>query len=107
MRLCYTFAVRQRQRRFFLKISISEGTGRRYDKGFSWFGSCPETPPGTWAEKRIMITGMDFIQQKIKLRRKAVLIDGFEVPGITARYALQNRLSYRIESGGYEHAGIR
>lgn len=39
-------------------------------------------------------------------RMKAVLIDGFQVPGITARYAIQEKLLYQMESGGYENASI-
>lgn len=39
-------------------------------------------------------------------RMKAILINGFEVPGITARYAIQNHLVYCKEFGGYENAGI-
>ena len=39
-------------------------------------------------------------------RMKAILVEGFEVPGITARYAIQNKLIYSEESGGYEDASI-
>lgn len=39
-------------------------------------------------------------------RMKAILVDGFQVPGITARYAIQNKLYYQKESGGYENACI-
>ena len=38
-------------------------------------------------------------------RMKAILLDGFEVPGITARYAVQNQLIYQ-GNGGYQNAGI-
>lgn len=39
-------------------------------------------------------------------RMKAILIDGYTVPGITARYAIQNPLVYNREIGGYENAGV-
>lgn len=39
-------------------------------------------------------------------RIRAILLDGFQVPGITARYAVQNKLFYQKESGGYENAGL-
>ena len=39
-------------------------------------------------------------------RIKAILIDGFEVPGITARYAIQNHLIYNEAIGGYENASV-
>lgn len=35
-------------------------------------------------------------------RMKAILLEGFEVPGITARYAIQNHLVYHQEGGYYE-----
>lgn len=38
-------------------------------------------------------------------RMKAILLDGFQPPGITARYAIQHNLVYQ-GNGGYEHAGI-
>lgn len=33
-------------------------------------------------------------------------INVYEVPGITARYAIQNPLIYNKESGGYENASV-
>ena len=39
-------------------------------------------------------------------RMKAILVDGFEVPGITARYAIQNKLIFNKELGGYENASV-
>lgn len=39
-------------------------------------------------------------------RMKAILVEGFEVPGITARFAIQNKLIYKKEFGGYENASI-
>lgn len=35
-------------------------------------------------------------------RTKSILLEGYEVPGITARYAVQNRLIYHREGGYYE-----
>ena len=39
-------------------------------------------------------------------RMKAILLDGFQVPGITARYAIQNKLRYQGD-GIYDHTSIR
>ena len=47
------------------------------------------------------------VNQFLNSRMQAILLDGFEVPGITARYALQNQLVYNREVGGYENVGIR
>lgn len=38
-------------------------------------------------------------------RMKAILLDGFQTPGITARYAINNKLIYQGD-GVYEHSGI-
>lgn len=38
-------------------------------------------------------------------RMKAILLDGFQVPGITARYAINNKLIYQGD-GVYEQASI-
>lgn len=39
-------------------------------------------------------------------RMKEILLEGYEVPGITARYAIQNQLIYNKEGNYYEQAGI-
>lgn len=39
-------------------------------------------------------------------RMRAILLNGYEVPGITARYAVCHLLKYDKESGEYENAGI-
>lgn len=39
-------------------------------------------------------------------RMKAILLDGYTVPGITARYAIQNHLVYNKEIGGYENGSL-
>lgn len=39
-----------------------------------------------------------FLQSRIE----AILLDGYVVPGITARYAIQNRLVYHKEGNYYE-----
>ena len=46
------------------------------------------------------------VNQFLNSRMQAILLDGFEVPGITARYALQNQLVYNREVGGYENVGV-
>lgn len=35
---------------------------------------------------------------------QSILLDGYQVPGITAQFAIRNRLIYRKESGGYDNA---
>ena len=46
------------------------------------------------------------VNRFLKERMKAILIDGYTVPGITARYAIQNPLVYNHEIGGYENASV-
>lgn len=53
----------------------------------------------------------DFIARQevnrfLSQRMKTILLDGYEVTGITARYAIQNQLIYRKEDGAYEQTGI-
>ena len=46
------------------------------------------------------------VKKFLSARMQAILLDGFEVPGITARYALWNKLIYNKEIGGYENESI-
>lgn len=46
------------------------------------------------------------VNRFLTTRVKAILLDGFHVPGITAREAIQNQLHYRKE-GYYENTGVR
>lgn len=39
-------------------------------------------------------------------RRMEILLEGYEVPGITARYAIQNKLIYNKEGMCYDEACI-
>lgn len=39
-------------------------------------------------------------------RMKAILVDGYEVSGITAQYAIHNKMKYQKEGGFYEKSGI-
>lgn len=55
-------------------------------------------------DKKIDLYARREVNKYLSGRMKAILIDGFQVPGITARYAIQNELVYRKESGGYENA---
>lgn len=42
------------------------------------------------------------VNKFLSTRMKAILLEDFQVPGITARYAVQNRLTYNREGGFYE-----
>ncbi len=46
------------------------------------------------------------VNKFLTARMQAILLEGFEVPGITARYALRNKLVYHREIGGYTDAGV-
>lgn len=46
------------------------------------------------------------VNKFLSARMQAILLEGFEVTGITARYALQNKLIYNHEIGGYEDASV-
>lgn len=94
--------------RLFYKGSLGNQIFLKSEKAFKnirWVHAYEVTLKS--GDKHADICARRGVNKFLSTRMKAVLIDGFEVPGITARYALQNRLSYRKESGGYEHAGIR
>lgn len=57
-------------------------------------------------DKRADLYARREVSRFLSGRMRAILLDGFQVPGITARYAVQNKLSYQKESGGYEDAGL-
>lgn len=46
------------------------------------------------------------VNQFLSTRMRAILVEGYEVPGITARYAIQNHLVFNKESRGYENVSI-
>lgn len=46
------------------------------------------------------------VNKFLSARIQAILLEGYEVPGITARYAVQNKLMYDKKSGGYENVNI-
>ena len=58
------------------------------------------------ADKRLDLTARREVNKFLSERTKAILLDGYQVPGITAQYAAQNRLIYIKERGEYENAGI-
>lgn len=57
-------------------------------------------------DKKADIYARREVNKFLSKRMEAILIDGYEVPGITARFAIQNHLIYCKEFGGYENAGI-
>ena len=57
-------------------------------------------------DKRADLNARREVNRFLKGRMEAILLDGFQVPGITARYAVQNELVYQQESGGYVNAGL-
>lgn len=57
-------------------------------------------------DKNVDIYARREVNKFLSGRMRAILLDGYEVPGITARYAIQNKLIYSNEIGGYENASI-
>lgn len=57
-------------------------------------------------DKRVDLMARREVNKFLSERIKAILLDGYQVPGITAQYAVQNQLIYIKESGEYENAGI-
>lgn len=46
------------------------------------------------------------VSQFLASRMRAVLLEGYQVTGITAQYALKNKLIYHQEGGFYESTGV-
>ena len=46
------------------------------------------------------------VNQFLSARMKEILLEGYVVPGITARYAVQNKLAYHKEGDCYEQTGV-
>ena len=61
----------------------------------------------TEEDKRADFLARREVNHFLSQRTKAILLEGYEVPGVTARYAIQNRLVYEKESGGYADTSIR
>lgn len=46
------------------------------------------------------------VSQFLASRMKAILLEGYQVPGITAGYAIRNKLVYHQEGNYYDEAGV-
>lgn len=93
--------------RLFYKGSLGDQIFLKSEKAFQnirWVDAYEVTPRD--GDKNADIHARREVNKFLSTRMKAVLIDGYEVLGITARYAIQNRLLYREERGDYENAGI-
>lgn len=97
----------QEVERLFYKGSLGNQVFLKSEKAFEnikWVKSyevslCEE-------DRKIDLYARREVNKFLSERMKAIFIDGFEVPGITARYAIQNKLVYCEEFGGYENASI-
>ena len=95
-------------KRLFYKGSLGNQIFLKSEKAFEeirWI----ESYTATLTKKKIKENDMYARREVGKFlgeRMKAILLDGFQVPGITARYAIQNRLRYQGD-GIYDHTSIR
>lgn len=97
----------QEVERLFYKGSLGNQVFLKSEKAFEmiqWVDSYEVTLKEE--DKNTDIYARREVNKFLSGRMQAILLDGFEVPGITARYALQNKLVYNRETGGYENAGI-
>lgn len=94
-------------KRLFYKGSLGNQIFLKSEKAFThikWLESyevslCEE-------DKNIDIYARKEVNKFLSERMKRILLEGFEVPGITARYAIQNKLIYDSEVGGYINASV-
>lgn len=89
--------------RLFYKGSLGNQIFLKSEKAFQhikWLTSY-ETPE----EKRYMeedVRARREVNKFMQGRMRAILLEGYEVPGITARYAVQKKLVYHEENDYYE-----
>lgn len=94
--------------RLFYKGALGNQIFLKSAKAFDcvkWVDSYPVVC--TEEDKRADFLARREVNHFLSQRTKAILLEGYEVPGVTARYAIQNRLVYEKESGGYADTGIR
>ena len=97
----------QEVERLFYKGSLGNQVFLKSEKAFEqiqWIKSYEVTLQEE--DKNTDIHARREVNKFLSGRMQAILLDGFEVPGITARYALQNKLVYNKETGGYENESI-
>lgn len=91
--------------RLFYKGSLGNQIFLKSEKAFSqikWLDAYSITL--TEEDRKADMYARREVGRFLSERMKAILLEGFEVPGITARYAIQNQLVYR--DGGYCNGGI-
>lgn len=93
--------------RMFYKGSLGNQIFLKSSKAFEhifWETAYSVTEQGT--EGNEDIRARREVNRFLSERTKAILIDGYQVPGITARYAIHHRLVYHKEEDYYDYAGI-
>lgn len=93
--------------RLFFKGALGNQIFLRSEKAFEnirWIAAYEVT--ASEEDKKTDFIARREVNQFLSQRMKAILLDGYEVAGITARYAIQNSLVYRKEDGAYEQAGL-
>ena len=97
----------QEVERLFYKGSLGNQVFLKSEKAFQkiqWVDSYEVTLQEE--DKKSDLYARREVNKFLSGRIQAILLDGFEVPGITARYALQNKLIYNKEIGGYENDSV-
>lgn len=93
--------------RLFYKGSLGNQIFLKSQKAFEnikWIDSYEAQPSAE--DRKSDLTARQEVNRFLTQRMKAILLDGYEVTGITARYAIQNQLTYRKENGIYEQTGL-
>lgn len=93
--------------RMFYKGSLGNQIFLKSEKAFSeikWKGSYEIEPEDSY--KGEDSAARREVGRFLQKRMEVILLDGYVVPGITARYAVQNWLVYGKKGGFYEQCGI-
>ena len=89
--------------RLFYKGSLGNQIFLKSEKAFrqiTWLGSYEVASVETYADSDLIARRE--VNKFMQGRMQAILLDGYTVPGITARYAVQKKLIYHKENDYYE-----
>ena len=89
--------------RLFYKGSLGNQIFLKSQKAFEhikWVSAYEAQP--SEEDRKSDLSARQEVNRFLSQRMKAILLEGYAVTGITARYAIQNQITYRKEDGVYE-----
>lgn len=93
--------------RLFYKGSLGNQIFLKSEEAFRricWLDAYEVVPQARYREEDIQARRE--VNRFLQGRMRAILLEGYNVPGITAQYAMKNRLEYQKDGGYYESKSI-